>query len=217
MEGGPRRAGNRPPGSVSLVTGSLSAERTESGGQRSCSSFGGRHSSSSSSSRWRRTAGASDVSVYGATGESTEFGSPTGSVASHWRPGRTGSWRERFRPAERSGARGSSSSIARAEARSKLPGEPTRVRQDRVSGPQTPLDLRPEHSAFRPGRRVCGTPSATMECSERGSPRAPSSPRKTFRPGSTSWLASRSRCSERRRLYRRPRTWACPRRSSSVS
>ena len=217
-EGGPRRAGNRPPGSVSLVTGSLSAERTESGGQRSCSSFGGRHSSSSSSSRWRPTAGASDVSVYGATGESTVFGSPTGSVANHWRPGRTGSWRERFRPAERSDARGSSSSIARAEARSERPGEPTRARKARVSGASDParppagalsVPARPK-SARHPARHhgVLGARFAKVAffAAERRSALG-------LRPA----RASRSRCSERRRLSRRPRPWACPRRSSWVS
>ena len=210
--GGPRRAGNRPPGSVSLVTGSLTAERTESGGRRWSSSFGGRHSSNSLSSRWRPTAAASEVSVYGATGESTVFGSPTGSAANHLRPGRTGSWRERFRAVERSDARGSSSSIGRAEARSERPGEPTRARQARVSGPQTLPNHRPERSASRPGRRVRGTPHATTDCSERGSPRARSRPPKTFLSGSTSCSPSRSRCSGRRRLSRRARPWACPRR-----
>ena len=126
---------------------------------------------------------------------------PTGSVANRWRPGRTGSWRERFRPAERSGARGSSSSIARAGRDPSGPESGLLRAELECRERQTPLDHRPELSASRPGRRAHGTLYATTECSERGSPRAPSSPPKTFRSGSTSWLASRSRCSERRRLY----------------
>ena len=216
-EGGPRRAGNRPPGSVSPGTGFRGVGRTANDGRCSSSPCGSRRSSSSSSSRWRPSAAASDVSVYGATRESTVFGFPPGSAANHWRPGRTGSWRERFRPVERSDARGSSSSIAQTEARSERPGEPTRARKVRVWALHFPLDHRPERSAFRPGRRVRGTPNVATECSEPGSAGRPFRSPRTFRSGSTPCSRSRSGCSERRRPSPRARPLACPRHSCWVS
>jgi hypothetical protein len=216
-EGGPRRAGNRPPGSVSLVTGSRVAEHTESGGRRSSLLSAGRQSSSSSSSRWRLSAAASDASVSGAIRESTVFGSPPGSVANHWRRGPTGSWRERFRAVGRSDTRGSSSSIAKVEARSERPGEPTRARRARVSGLRTRLDHRPEPSAFHPGRRVCGPLHGTTECWEPGSASQRFLPPRTFRSGSTLYSPSGSHCSQRRRPSPKVRPRASPRRSCSGS